>query len=363
MLASLAIKRPGMVGTRILGFLGGFLLVATPLWGQVHPSGRESSSDIPVATPSHWPYYPPEGWPARKPGDMEFVPAGGLVPRRELAQVPNVGDILLSNRFSVTDTPSSAGSVTDSPGMPMTTLPAGSYPSPYYSDAAGCCGPLGKHGRVGYELYSYTGPNLPVGSGDFIGRLNVGWVVGGGGRALFFNPTHDAAWVIDLGLSYTYNRGEQQEPVFLDIRQPPRSDPLTGRVIPQPDLYTLSAIRGLHRTNFNFALGRDWWLWGPASNGLQDGWNLRVGGQVGGRWGTAHVDIVPLNQINGYARRQNVTHGLYLAAHTSLEVPFGGCILFTGLRAEWGYDWTNIVPPLGGDLKNVNLLLTAGIRY
>jgi hypothetical protein len=216
---------------------------------------------------------------------------------------------------------------------------------------------------VGYEIYTYTGPNLPFGSSDFAGRLNTGWVVGGGGRTLFFNTTHDAAWVLDVGLSYTYNRGEQDAPVFLDIRQPPRSDPLTGRAIPQPDLYTLSVIRGLHRTNFNFALGRDWWLWGPAANGLQEGWNVRIGGLVGGRWGTAHVDVVPLNQVNGYARRQNVTHGIFLATYGTLEVPLGGCILFSGLRVEWGYDWTNIVPPLDGDLHNVHILLTAGIRF
>jgi hypothetical protein len=360
-----------MGGMRVLGCLGGLFFVTTPLWSQAPPVGGDASTDILLVTSSDLPpsYRMSEAF-AKEPGSNGLILAGGFPSRRGTVQVPNVWDSVLGSSLPATEVRSPSGVVADPSrvvadpsGVSTPTLPPGSYPSPYYTEGPGCCGPLGKQGRIGYELYTYTGPNLPFGSGDFVGRLNVGWVVGGGGRTLFFNPTHDAAWVVDLGLSYTYNRGEQQEPVFLDIRQPPRSDPFTGRVIPQPDLYTLSAIRGLHRTNFNFALGRDWWLWGPAANGLQEGWNLRIGGQVGGRWGTAHVDVVPLNQVNGYARRQNVTHGLYLAAHGSLEVPFGGCILFSGLRVEWGYDWTNIVPPLGGDLNNVNLLLTAGIRF
>lgn len=353
-----------MGGTRVLSCLGGLLFVSTSLWGQVLPGGKDVSAYIPDVTPPDWPpaYRVPRAL-AQESSRRAVIPAVGLIPSPGTVQVPNVGNAVLGGLLPTLDTRPASGMLADPSTVSPSGLVAGSYPSPYYPESLGCCGPLGKHGRIGYEIYAYTGPNLPFGSGDFAGRLNVGWVVGGGGRTLFFNPTHDAAWVVDLGLSYTYNRGEQQEPVFLDIRQPPRSDPLTGRVIPQPDLYTLSAIRGLHRTSFNFALGRDWWLWGPAANGLQEGWNVRLGGQVGGRWGTAHVDVIPLNQVNGYARRQNVTHGIYLAAHSFLEVPFGGCILFSGLRAEWGYDWTNIVPPLGGDLNNVNLLLTAGIRF
>lgn len=340
---------------------GWLFFSCTVSWGQT--SGSLSATSLRNSSPSDGMPLPPrfaELDSSANFGSATTSDTGLFQPRtsfKTLTLWDGVGGNALPPTQSQLTSPSQLGEVTKA------LLPPGSYPSPYYSDSSGCCSPLGRHGCIGYEVYTYTGPNLPFGSSDFAGRLNTGWVVGGGGRTLFFNPTHDAAWVLDLGLSYTYNRGEQESPVFLDIRQPPRSDPLTGRAIPQPDLYTLSAIRGLHRTNFNFALGRDWWLWGPAANGLQEGWNLRIGGQVGGRWGTAHVDVVPLNQVNGYARRQNVTHGFFLAAHSTLEVPFGGCILFGGLRVEWGYDWTNIVPPLNGDLNNVNLLLTAGIRF
>ena len=81
-------------------------------------------------------------------------------------------------------------------------------------DYPGCCGPLGG-GHVAYDLYVRTGPNLVFGNGPFTERLNTGWIIAGGGRSLFFNPTNDAAWVVDLGLSYQYNRGSQNDPADL----------------------------------------------------------------------------------------------------------------------------------------------------
>ena len=34
----------------------------------------------------------------------------------------------------------------------------------------------------------------------------------------------------------------------------------------------------------------------------------------------------------------------------------GTWIFFAGIRAEWGYDWTNLVPPMNGNMHNLNLL-------
>ncbi|MCS7269543.1 MAG: hypothetical protein NZ703_00525 [Gemmataceae bacterium] len=355
---------------RMWGSLGWLLVSLAPLWGQ--PGDRPGTGGgrgAPVAVPEHG-----EATSAittvQVAGLGASWPASAAAAPSPPARIPNLWDDLLSDLWPVgnwSNAGASLGQVSTTPLPPAVdsppALPPGSYPSPLYADSLGCCGPTGRHGSVGYELYYYTGPNLVYGSGDFTNRLNTGWVVGGGGRTLLFNSTYDAAWVLDLGLSYTYNRGDLSNPIFLDIRQPARGDPFSGRAIPQPDLYTLSAIKALHRTNFNFALGRDWWLWGPGANGAQEGWNLRIGGQVGGRWGTAHVDVIPLNQVNGYARRQKVTHGLYLAGYGTMDIPFGGYVLFTGLRVEWGYDWTNIVPPLNGDLQNVNIMLFGGIRF
>jgi hypothetical protein len=246
---------------------------------------------------------------------------------------------------------------------PAPFLPPGSYPSPYYTDGPGCCGPLGRNGRVGYELYLYTGPTWAIGEGEFTRRLQTGWMVGGGGRSLFFNPAHDAAWAVDLGLSYQYNRGEFDDPLNLSLRQPPTTNPITGATTPVPDQIGRARIRALDRTNFNFGFGRDWWMWGPGSTGLASDWNLRLGGTVGGRWGTAHVDVVPVAELNGYMRRQNVTHGVFLELHATVEVPMGTWIWFSGIRAEYGFDWTNLVPPMDGDIHNLNIMLTTGIRF
>ncbi|MBA4063168.1 MAG: hypothetical protein C0501_05540 [Isosphaera sp.] len=242
-------------------------------------------------------------------------------------------------------------------------LPAGAYPSPYFTDGPGCCGPLGRHGRVGYEIFAFTGPAFIFGDGPFA-DLRVGWATGGGGRSLFFNPAHDAAYVAEIGLSYAYNGGPQNRFLNIFVRQPPTQDPFTGQQVASPDALTTVAIRGLHRTNFNFALGRDWWANGPGSVGLAEGWNLRCGVLVGGRWGTAHVDLIPQDDPrNGYARRQNVTHGVFGAVHVGAEVPLGSTVLFGGLRGEYGYDWNNLIPPFQGNINGYQLQLTAGLRF
>lgn len=243
------------------------------------------------------------------------------------------------------------------PGGP---LPPGAYPSPYYTDGPGCCGPLGANGRVGYEIYSVVGVNLPYGPG-LGGLLNAGVMTGGGGRSLFFNPAHDAAWVFDMGVTYTYNTGKQDRPQGLFLKQAPIT--FGQQTFPQPDRFATTVVRGFHRTSFNFALGRDWWRWGPGAVGTEAGWNARCGGFVGGRWGTAHVDMRPVDEPNGYSRRQGVFHGVYLGTHATVEVPMGAWIGFIGGRAEWGYDWSNLVIPIPGDIQNVNLLLTAGVRF
>jgi hypothetical protein len=258
------------------------------------------------------------------------------------------------------------GTLTGQPLVAVPELPYGAYPSPYFTDGPGCCGPLGRNGRVGYELYAYVGPTWKIGEGKLIDHIGTGTMVGGGGRSLFFDTTHTAAWVIDLGLSYQFNHGHTEEPVQVLLHQPPVVvNPFTGQTRGQPDIISGARIRGIDRTNFNFGIGRDWWLWGAGSTGLEDGLNWRVGALVGGRWGTAHVDYVPVNiaALGDYQRHQNVTHGVFLAFHSTVEVPLGTTIFFAGVRAELGYDWTNLIPPLEGNIQEINLMLTAGIRF
>jgi hypothetical protein len=254
--------------------------------------------------------------------------------------------------------PAATLSSTTAPG-----LPPGSYASPWYTDGPGCASPMGGSGPVAYDVYWRTGPSFAFGSGPYTDRLHMGWMVAGGAKSLFFNTEGDAAWTLDLGLSYTYNRGSNDDLLDLFLRQPDRQNPFTGLVEPVADRFETTRIRGLHRTSFNFGIGRDWFLWGVGAPGGEEGTNFRIGTDIGGRWGTSHVDLVPFFEENGYNRRQGVYHGIYFGFHSNVEVPMGGWILFAGSRLEYGYDWMNLVPPVKGDVQNVNLLLTGGIRY
>lgn len=291
-----------------------------------------------------------------------IAPAGAVEPD---APPPRAQPAATLNRLTAPIPPGGAagesdpvGTLTAPPG-----LPAGSYASPWFStDGPGCAGPTGGHGSVDYEVYWRTGPSFAFGSGAFTDRLHMGWNVGGGGRSLFFNKAGDAAWAVDLGLSYTYNRGSNDDLVDAFLRRPPITG-FNNQVIPQADSFQTVRIRGLHRTSFNFGVGRDWFVWGNGQPGAEEGWNLRVGSDVGGRWGTAHVDLVPFNDPGGYSRRQKVFHGFYIGFHSNIEVPMGGWIWFAGTRVEYGYDWMDILPPLKGDVQNANLLFTGGVRY
>jgi hypothetical protein len=299
----------------------------------------------------------------------------GLPPSRPSATIRALEGMTTPGPGSTTR-PDPYGTLTGQPNPPIPpgppgsnapgTLPPGTYVGPYH-DVTGCCGPLGG-GHLAYDLYMMTGPNFIFGNGPLTDRLNTGWIVQGGGRSLFFNTANDAAWVLDLGLSYQYNRGKQEEPADLFVRQAPQQNTATNQVVPQPDLLLSTNIRGFHRTAFNFAVGRDWWLWGAGAPGLEHGWNCRFGMDIGGRWGTEHVDLDLIGTTGPfgsplYARRQGVFHGVYISGHISWEIPIGGWIWFTGLRGQYGYDWGNVVIPLNGDIQNANLLLTTGIRF
>jgi hypothetical protein len=229
------------------------------------------------------------------------------------------------------------------------------------SGGAGCCGPVGGNGPLTYEVYTWTGPSYPISGVAFDDRLNMGWTVSGGVRTLYFNPPGTRAWYLDLGVSYTYNRGNQQTQLQAFTPQPrDAAGNLQG-----PDQLVVHVIRGLNRTTFDFALGRDFFLRGPGYL-TPDGCgatNLRVGGDVGGRWGTAHSDLVPVDDRLNYLRKQGVTQSVFLGGHVGWERNMGGWILTSGLRTEWDYTWTNVIPPNNGDIVSINLLLYIGARF
>lgn len=290
------------------------------------------------------------------------------------AQTPAAPDALSGREIIPHVTPPSEPGATPVPSAmdtltaPNTISGSGSFPagtvcSPWAgSSPAGsaCGGPVGAHGPLTYELYGITGPTLPVAGGDLIGAIRTGWAVGGGARSLWFNPAGDRAWVLNLGLTYFYNPGNSSR--IYDIYTPSPADAQTGNPTAPDGLHPYS-IRGLYRTSFNFALGRDWYLSGPAFLGAGQSQNWRVGAEVGGRWGTAHVDLIPVEDNTSYLRKHDVYHGVFIDVHGDYERDLGTCILFAGLRAQWGYNWMELIPPQDGDLQDVNLLMTIGIRY
>ncbi len=261
--------------------------------------------------------------------------------------------------------PGSTAVLTAPPGSPVAVgaLPPGSVATPWCGGApvGACCGPMGANGPVTYELYVRTGPNLIVGgSPNFSSALKTGWVVAGGGRTLLYDSTGDAAWALDLGVGYNYTRGDSNR--VIDVFSPRETDPNTG-LLAGPDQIHPFRVRSLHRSTFNYALGRDWFLNGPGFLGAEHTSNTRIGFDVGGRWGYSHVDLVPVENPRGYLRRSGTTHGFYLGTNYTWEQPMGAWILVIGGRAEWDITFSNLVAPQNGNLQDVNLLLTFGVRF
>jgi hypothetical protein len=206
-----------------------------------------------------------------------------------------------------------------------------------------------------------TGPDFVVGGGNvFTGDLGFGWTVQGGGRTLFMNPAGDAAWVLDLGIGYSYVGGNENRvyPVFTPQPRDPQTGDLQG-----PDQLLPFRARELNRTWFQYGIGRDWFLNGPGYVGGECAWNSRFGLDVLGRWGNARVNLIPVNDPENYLRKSSTLHALVLGTHWNVEVPMGAWVLFTGVRLEYVYNWTNVVPPQDGRIQDLNVLLNLGVRF
>jgi hypothetical protein len=205
-----------------------------------------------------------------------------------------------------------------------------------------CCGPVGGNGPIQTELYVRTGPSLPVEGSIFGHTLQTGWLVEGGGRSLFFNSEMDAAWDVDFGLGNVYNQGQHA-----DIKVP-----INRPGFPTTDV----SIRNLNRTTVNMTLGREWYLSGSAHD---CGQKWRAGIDIGGRFGTARLDLHEIQH------RTDVIGSALVALHTDWERPCGGCCIFmTGFRVEWDYTWMDILQEQNNaEVMDVNFLLTFGVRF
>lgn len=187
-----------------------------------------------------------------------------------------------------------------------------------------------------------AGLSLPVGgTGGLANTVEPGWLIQGGGRSLFFNPAMTSAWTVELSVSNIWNHGNQPNRTY-DVNGAPVS--------------TLA----INRTFANIALGKEWYLLGPANNCH---WNWTLGMDGGGQLGAMRLDLSDPSEASGYRRRQDVVSGLFTALHTDVEIPFKSCILLAGFRAEWGYTFSDIIESINSDISNINLLYTGGIRY
>jgi hypothetical protein len=218
----------------------------------------------------------------------------------------------------------------------------------------GCCGPIGRNGSIGSELFLRSGLAFPIGGGFLNNVLDVGWEVEGGVRSLFFNPEEDAAWTVQISLSNINNNvtDKARKVTLLNLTIPGQNGQADTH-IPSVDV----SAKEYNRTSFNLAGGREWYLSGPA-NGDNACLFWRAGFDVGGGWGTAKLDL------NELRHRTDTVGSVFVAAHTDLEVPCGGCIFQFGARTEWRYTWSDILEHQNeADVTDISLLFTAGIRY
>lgn len=203
-----------------------------------------------------------------------------------------------------------------------------------------CCGPLGGFGPIDPEIYIRTGPNLITGGRGVRERLHDGWFIVGGGRSLFFNENYDRAWVLDLSVGNIKNTADSTQ-TFNFLNQ-------------NVGLISMS------RTMFNYSLGREHYLFGPAHF---FGRHWRYGYDLGGRWSTVSLILNNPGQLTGYEREGGTYVGIFGALHTDLEFPWRTALIQFGFRAEWGYNWSSLVPGGFLQLQEVNLLGTAGVRF
>jgi hypothetical protein len=235
-----------------------------------------------------------------------------------------------------------------------------------------CCYPFGGHGPINTELYIRNGPSIPVAGGILHDILDTGWDFQAGGRSLFFNPSVDAAWTVDLSVNYIYNHAEPSPtvPVILPT-QASFVSPIEFKTM------TIQAhLRELDRTFANVAVGREWYLNAPAN---ASGWKWRAGLDVGGRLGTAKAlfaqrvsQPVQILENSGQTLTFGTTtshftdtiYGTSISLHTDLEVPCGCCTFLGGFRAEWDYTWMDVLKGTNNsDLQDVNLLFMLGVRF
>jgi len=293
--------------------------------------------------------------PTRLPGLVAEPPIatalpGGTVVGSMRNQVPVASVSVLS-----VDEPPPAAPAPPAAGAPIVPAPGPFVPGPI-APANGCatgcatgpfngncCGPVGAHGPIGQEVYLRVGATFPLGQDSALAR-NINAGCGGqiGGRSQFFDPAGDAAWAVDVHLHYTYNNAGGRDIVTF------RGEPVI--------------IRDLHRTAVGVGFGRDMFLSAPGFVAGTFDANFRLGWDVGGRWGTGHVNLTPLLEPDGYRRHHDVFGQTFAGVMGTMEMPVGAYTALGGVRVEWDYTFSDILPK-GGSFHEINTFLIMGVRY
>src|SRR5262245_60505325 len=207
-----------------------------------------------------------------------------------------------------------------------------------------CCGPFGRHGPIGYDVYFRSGLSVPIGDSPLSRGLNVGYLFFLGGRTLLFNPPGDAAWVMDLAIFYGINNGNGSEPI---------------RFIGN----STATVRTLHRSGVSLGLGRDWYSSAPGFVMGSTACTRAYGVDFGVRYGSTHVDLNLDDPVVDYARLQDIFGQSFLGLHTDWEFPRDGWTLLLGARFEWTYMFTDVLQATNSELHDLNFLVTIGVRY
>jgi hypothetical protein len=211
------------------------------------------------------------------------------------------------------------------------------------------CGPVGRNGPIGEELYFRAGPSLPFGGGPLGAGLGVGFTVEGGARTLFFDKDDWAAWVLDIGVTNThYNANAASHPVTLNNYNS------GGGTTPIPSIEV--NVSGLNQTFVNLALGREYWIWAPAYAG-QPTW--RVGFDFGGGISDSRVNFHEVRHNTG-----TTGEGLF-DIHSDWEYPCKRAVLYGGVRLEYRYSYSSEILQRdnNGSLMSIDILGELGVRF
>jgi hypothetical protein len=296
---------------------------------------------------------PPALVPVSEPAIAAALPGGSVVGSTR-APVANVTILRPAQNTTMAPAPPAAaatvvipppagpmpGSMVMPPPVPNGPLMAGcGLPNP----TGDCCGPVGANGPIGQEVYLRVGANFPLGNGLLARSLNTaGLTTQIGGRSQFFDPQGDAAWAVDVHLQYEYNNADAKDTVTF------RGEPVF--------------VRDLHRWAVGLGGGRDMFLTAPGFVGGTWDANFRLGWDVGGRWGTGHVDLTPLFEPDGYRRHQDVFAQAFAGVMATVEIPVGGWTWIGGGRVELDYTFSDLIPK-GSSFYEINTLAVVGVRY